>query len=73
MMKNEPCILQNKRTDYGKQIRKEKDNLLLEPVVIQKCGDRDKEGTYSIHTYSNCIPSNPMSDRGQLIVECNER
>lgn len=38
------------------------------PVVIQKCGDRDKEGTISIHDYSNCIPANPMSDRGQMVL-----
>lgn len=42
-----------------------------ESVVVQKCGDRDKEGTYSVHDYSNCIPANPMSDRGQLLVEQN--
>ena len=38
-------------------------------VVIQKCGDRDKEGSYSVHDYSNTIPANPMSDRGQMLVE----
>lgn len=38
-------------------------------VVVQKCGDRDKEGSYSVHDYSNCIPANPMSDRGQMLVE----
>lgn len=42
---------------------------VIEPQVIQKCGDRDKDGTYSIHNYSNCIPANPMSDRGQLVLE----
>lgn len=40
-----------------------------EKLIIQKCGDRDKEGTYSVHDYSNCIPANPMSDRGQLLLE----
>lgn len=40
-------------------------------VVVQKCGDRDKEGSYSVHDYSNCIPANPMSDRGQMLVEQN--
>ena len=40
-----------------------------ESVVIQKCGDRDKEGSYSVHDYSNTIPANPMSDRGQMLVE----
>lgn len=43
--------------------------ICTDPVIIQKCGDRDKEGTYSVHDYSNCIPANPMSDRGQLLVE----
>lgn len=40
-----------------------------ESVVVQKCGDRDKEGSYSVHDYSNTIPANPMSDRGQMLVE----
>lgn len=40
-----------------------------EPFVIQKCGDRDKDGSYSVHDYSNCIPAHPMSDRRQLLVE----
>lgn len=40
-----------------------------EPKVIQKCGDRDKDGGYTVHNYSNCIPANPMSDRGQLLME----
>ena len=38
-------------------------------VIVQKCGDRDKEGSYSVHDYSNTIPANPMSDRGQMLVE----
>ncbi len=37
-------------------------------IVIQKYGDRDKDCGYSVHDYSNCIPSNPMSDRGQLLM-----
>lgn len=46
----------------------------IDKVVIQKCGDRDKDGNYSVHDYSNCIPSNPMSDRGQLLMsEENKR
>lgn len=40
-----------------------------EPCVVQKCGDRGKDGKYSIHSYSNCIPANPMSDRGQFLFE----
>ena len=30
-----------------------------ENFIVQKCGDRDKEGNYSVHDYSNCIPANP--------------
>lgn len=41
----------------------------MKQVVIQKYGDRDKDCGYSVHDYSNCIPSNPMSDRGQLVLE----
>lgn len=42
-------------------------------VVIQKCGDRDKDGSISVHDYSNTIPANPMSDRGQLCLELNKQ
>lgn len=41
----------------------------MEPKIIQKYGDRDKDSGYSIHNYSNTIPANPMSDRGQLVLE----
>lgn len=41
-------------------------------LVVQKCGDRDKEGGYTVHDYSNCIPANPMSDRGQMVIEINK-
>ena len=37
-------------------------------VIVQKVGDRGTNN-YSVHDYSNCIPANPMSDRGQLLVE----
>lgn len=47
----------------------QKDNLVMESVVIQKVGDRDKDGNYSVHNYSNCLPVNPMSDRQQLLLE----
>lgn len=49
-----------------------KDNLVMERVIVQKCGDRDKEGGYTVHDYSNCIPANPMSDRGQMVVETDK-
>ena len=46
----------------------QKDNLVLEPAIIQKVGDRGTSN-YSMHDYSNTIPANPMSDRGQLLIE----
>lgn len=40
-----------------------------QPKIIQKVGDRGTDN-YSIHEdYANCVPVNPMSDRGQLVVE----
>lgn len=45
-----------------------KKKVIKEVVVIQKFGDRDKDSGYSVHNYSNCIPANPMSDRGQLLM-----
>lgn len=42
---------------------------VYEYSIIQKCGDRDKIDGYTIHDYSNTIPSNPMSDRGQMLME----
>ena len=44
-------------------------NNIKTDVVIQKYGDRDKDGGYSVHDYSNCISSNSMSDRGQLLLD----
>lgn len=46
----------------------QKDNLILEPFIVQKVGDRGTSN-YSEHDYANCIPSNPMSDRQQMVVE----
>lgn len=45
-----------------------KDNLLQEPKIIQKVGDRGTDN-YSVNEISNTIAANPMSDRGQLLVE----
>lgn len=45
-----------------------KDNLLLEPKIIQKYGDRGTS-QYSIRDIAHTIPANPMSDRGQLLLE----
>ena len=38
-------------------------------LIIQKYGDRDKEGGYSVRDYAHTIPANPMSDRGQMVME----
>lgn len=38
------------------------------PMVIQKFGDRGTN-QYSIREYAHTIPANPMSDRGQMLVE----
>lgn len=42
---------------------------IAEPHIIQKFGDR---GTtqYSVRDYAHTIPANPMSDRGQMVLEC---
>lgn len=40
----------------------------FEPVIIQKVGDRGTNN-YSVKKIANTIPVNPMSDRGQLLVE----
>lgn len=42
--------------------------LLEEPKIIQKVGDRGTDN-YSVNDISNTIPANPMSDRGQLLIE----
>jgi len=39
-----------------------------EPVIIQKFGDRGTS-QYSIRDYAHTIPANPMSDRGQMVIE----
>ena len=36
--------------------------------MLQKVGDRDKDN-YSIKKYAFTIPSNPMSDRIQKVIE----
>jgi len=40
-------------------------------LIIQKVGDRGTNN-WSAHNYSNCLPANPMSDRGQLLVEIED-
>ena len=39
-----------------------------EPQIIQKYGDRGTS-QYSVRDYAHTIPSNPMSDRGQMVIE----
>ncbi len=39
-----------------------------EPQIIQKFGDRGTS-QYSIRDYAHTIPANPMSDRGQMVIE----
>lgn len=39
-----------------------------EPKIIQKFGDRGTS-QYSVRDYAHTIPANPMSDRGQMVVE----
>ncbi len=46
----------------------QKDNYVLEPVIVQKYGDRGTN-QYSVRNYAHTIPANPMSDRVQMVVE----
>jgi len=46
----------------------QKDNMVLEPKIIQAVGDRGKH-SYSIKNHAFTIPANPMSDRGQMVLE----
>lgn len=41
---------------------------ITEPQIIQKFGDRGTS-QYSVRDYAHTIPANPMSDRGQMVVE----
>lgn len=43
----------------------------LEPKIIQKFGDRGTN-QYSVRDIAHTIPSNPMSDRGQMLIEPTE-
>ena len=46
----------------------QKDNLVLEPKVVQAVGDRGNH-SYSVKDTAFTIPANPMSDRGQMVIE----
>lgn len=55
--------------DCSPTLRSERQGLkVVEPMMVQKCGDRGTNN-YSIKEISNTIPANPMSDRGQLLIE----
>lgn len=41
---------------------------IVEPQIVQKFGDRGTS-QYSIRDYAHTIPANPMSDRGQMVLE----
>lgn len=41
-------------------------------VMIQRVGDRDKVA-WSIKPYAFTIPTNPMSDRVQMVIEYEEQ
>lgn len=47
-------------------------NFVKEPKMVQKVGDRGTDN-YSMNEISNTIPANPMSDRGQVLVESKTR
>lgn len=49
----------------------QKDNLVVEPKIIQKFGDRGTD-QYSVRDIAHTIPANPMSDRGQMLLEPTE-
>ncbi len=44
----------------------------IEPRIIQRVGDRDKE-KYSTSSCAYTITANPMSDRGQMVIACAMR
>lgn len=46
-------------------------NFVLVPKVIQKFGDRGTD-QYSVRDIAHTIPANPMSDRGQMLLEPSE-
>lgn len=43
----------------------------LEPKIVQKFGDRGTD-QYSVRNIAHTIPANPMSDRGQMLLEPSE-
>ena len=45
-----------------------KDCMVAEPKIVQKFGDRGTD-QYSVRDIAHTIPANPMSDRGQMLLE----
>ena len=41
---------------------------MIKYMIMQMVGDRGN-GYFSFKEIAFCIPSNPMSDRGQLVIE----
>ena len=41
--------------------------------IIQRYGDRGAQAMASIRSYAHTIPANPMSDRGQMVLEIYEK
>lgn len=60
------CIIA--RYDAGIVNQKQSGLVVVEPKICQKVGDRGTNN-YSVKDISNTIPANPMSDRGQLLLE----
>ena len=50
------------------QLRTSVETDSVAPHIVQKFGDRGTS-QYSVRDYAHTIPANPMSDRGQMIVE----
>lgn len=40
--------------------------------IIQRYGDRGAKAMASIRSYAHTLPANPMSDRGQMVIEIYE-
>ena len=58
------CLLARDYKGLGNQSM----TAVAEPKICQKVGDRGTNN-YSVKDISNTIPANPMSDRGQLLLE----
>lgn len=41
-------------------------------LMFERIGDRGGNGGFSFKEYAFTIPANPMSDRGQLVLEIHD-